>query len=185
VAITLPTIWLTSLIPGVSPGAQAVEAHAQVKAAFYLHPGMTAVRALLIYPLLEELFYRGLVMQLLRRYLPTWVAVGFPTLFFAVTHMGSGLPNVVFAFAVGLFFSWLVIKTGSLYSSILCHAAINLTALFVLNPMLDAHGYTRPEDFYRMPPLLMLVGSLALLKWGVQILERETTPAQRAFAAAP
>src|SRR5829696_929502 len=42
---------------------------------YSLHPGALFLKAVLIVPLLEEIFYRGLVLQLLRRYSPIWFAV--------------------------------------------------------------------------------------------------------------
>ena len=101
---------------------------------YVLHPGTLFLKAVILMPLLEEIFYRGLVMQLLRRYLRTWSAVMISTVFFGVTHLGQGAGTAVNAFALGLVFSALAIRTGSLLTSILCHSAFNLTWLFLAGP---------------------------------------------------
>ena len=80
---------------------------------------MLALTALAIYPVIEEvLSSAGFVLQLFRRYSPGWVAVLGSTLFFAVTHIGGGLQNVIFALVTGLVFSWLVLRTSRLGQSV-------------------------------------------------------------------
>jgi membrane protease YdiL (CAAX protease family) len=127
----------------------------------------------LIYPLIEEVFYRGILFSLFRRYVPMWLAVSVPTAIFALTHVGAGPANVGFALLVGLYFSWLVVRSGSLLVNVLCHGAINLFVLFVMNPIWSVHHVDTPADFLGPLPLTMLAGSLALFVYGVRILRAE------------
>ena len=63
-----------------------------------------------------------------------WRGIIYISLLFAVLHMGflSWL-DVVFVFAVALFFSWVVKKTGSLFGVTLSHGITNIV-LFLIAP---------------------------------------------------
>lgn len=172
-AVTLPVLYLLQLLPLPVPSAEFQQIVAARKALVYLLPGTFFLKAVLVYPLIEEVFYRGIVFSLLRRYLPMWLAVMVPTAIFALTHVGSGLANVAFALVVGLYFSWLVVRSRSLLTNVLCHGAINLFVLFAMNPIWSAQEVVSPADYLRPLPLTMLVGSLALFVYGVRILRAE------------
>jgi len=172
-AIALPVICLTWLIPLSPQEARMLEAATRRAAGAVMMPWGLALPALVIYPLLEEGFYRGLILQMLRRYLPLWVAVLVPTLLFGVTHLGFSLRNAVFALVVGCHFAWLAIRSRSLYPDILCHSAVNLSVLFLLGPVLAAHGITTPGAMLRPLPLAMLAGSLIVFGAGIRILHGE------------
>jgi membrane protease YdiL (CAAX protease family) len=101
---------------------------------YALHPGALFLKAVLIVPLLEEVFYRGIVLQLLRRYTPLWLAVFVSSAFFGVTHLGHSATNAAFAFVIGGVLAWLLIRTRSLFTTIVCHASINFAWLFLLAP---------------------------------------------------
>jgi membrane protease YdiL (CAAX protease family) len=173
VAVALPALYVMWLLPLPAPTAEFTQMVATRKALVYLSPGAFFLKAVLIYPLIEEVFYRGLMFTLLRRYAPGWLAVLAPTSLFALTHAGSGLVNVGFAFIVGLYFCWLVVRSRSLLTSVLCHAAINLFLLFVFDPIMDTRGLVNRPDAFAPLPLAMLAGSLALLVYGVHILRAE------------
>jgi hypothetical protein len=85
--------------------------------------------------MLEELVYRGLFLQLARRYLPAWLAIVLSSGIFAVTHLPRGLGTVVVAFPLGCLYAWMVIRSRSLYPGFLCHAMFNFAAMFVLAPL--------------------------------------------------
>ena len=101
---------------------------------YALHPGALLLKAVVIVPVLEEIFYRGIVLQLLRRYCPLWLAVFVSAAFFGVTHLGNSATNAAFAFVVGGGLAWLLVRTGSLFATIACHASINFGWLFLLAP---------------------------------------------------
>jgi membrane protease YdiL (CAAX protease family) len=184
-AITLPVLWLAAKLPLPALAGAAAEARAERLAALYLHPGILALKGLLIYPLFEELVYRGLIQQLCRRYLPTLVAVVLPNLVFAITHVGSGWTNVIFALGVGLFFSWLVIRSNSLLPAIVCHAAINTVVLFLLRPLSDSGAFTPNLSGLPGAIEMALVLGLPLLVLGTgwRVLRDEFKPAQPVLAA--
>lgn len=180
VAIALPALYVMLLLPLPVPTADFSEMAVARKALLYLMPGTYFLKAVLIYPVLEEVFYRGLMFTLFRRYTSRWCAAFVPTSIFAITHIGSGLVNVGFAFIVGLYFCWLVVRSRSLLTSVLCHAAINLFVLFVFHPIMSAHDLVNRIDAFAPLPLAMLAGSVALLIYGIYCLRAEFRPRQPA-----
>jgi len=178
-ALALPGLCLTLVIPVPAPDAVASARAAQV----YLAPSVIVLKALIILPLIEEFFYRGLLLQTLRRRLPLWFAVLVPTILFAATHLGSGLRNALFALVAGGYFAWLALRSRSLYPSILCHVAANLSGLFVLGPILVAHGIAAPDAMVRPLPLALLAGSLVVFGAGLRILDAEFSRAAPVAAA--
>lgn len=171
VAVALPVIYLTHLLPLPQPDGRAAAAAARRIAE--VQPWKLILPALIAYPLLEECFYRGLILQLLRRYAPLWLAVLIPALLFGVTHLGFSLQNAIFAVVVGIYFSWLTIGSRSLFPAILCHAAVNASVVFVLRPVLGGSGDANLMAFARPLPLVLLGGSLALFTIGAKTLAVE------------
>lgn len=74
-------------------------------------------------PLVEELFFRGVVLQALRRSFSLNMAIGLSALIFAVPHRQ---PLALVAFALlGCLFAWLVERYGRLGPAIVAHATFN------------------------------------------------------------
>ena len=159
------------------PAASAVQLATKAKLLAATPLWLLALKSLLIYPVLEECIYRGVILQLLRRHLPLWIALLLPTLLFGVSHLGSSPANAVFATLVGLCFAWLAIRTGSLVPAILCHSAVNLFVVFVLPLGVNLLGLrvsAATPDFLTHPlPLALLAGSIALLVTGTRRLRAE------------
>ena len=149
------------------PPASALQLATKAKLAAATPVWLLALKALLIYPLLEECIYRGVIFQLLRRYLPLWAALLPPTLLFGLTHLGRSPANAVFAALVGLGLSWLAVRSRSLLPGILCHSAINLFVVFLLPITVNLAGVraaaTTPGFLTHPLPLTLLVVSLVVL----------------------
>jgi membrane protease YdiL (CAAX protease family) len=94
----------------------------------------------IVTPVIEELFFRGLVYRsLLKRGMPTWVAIPVSVVIFVLPHLLAvpQWPNVVTLFAVigvlGLAFTLACHWSGNrLGPAIVAHAVINGTAVIVL-----------------------------------------------------
>ena len=55
---------------------------------------------------------------------------------FAVLHIGFlSVPDVAFVFVIGLFFAWVVMKTGSILGVTLSHGITNI-GLLLVRPLL-------------------------------------------------
>jgi membrane protease YdiL (CAAX protease family) len=178
IGFSLPAFYLVTLIPLPEPSRDMVAAAAKRAAVFGLAPGMLLLKSLVLAPLLEEGFYRGLVLPLLKKYLPLWIAVSFPTIFFAAAHISAGPANVAFALVAGLLLTWLVLRSRSLWPAMLCHAAINLAIIWVFKPFLLARGLVTPAGLLDPMALALCGGSLVLFVAGLRILDREAAPRQ-------
>jgi len=104
----------------------------------------------------EEVFFRGIILALFLRYYPTRkaTAVFFSTFIFAIIHLGrvnlETLVDVVSIFFMGLLFTYVVLKTGSLLPAIIFHYVHDVFVLLVQN--------TPGAD--KVPALALLYGFL-------------------------
>jgi uncharacterized protein len=94
-----------------------------------------AVTALLVAPVVEELFFRGLLLRSLQRRMSAPAAVAVSALAFGLAHVvfdfGSGvvLPALV---ALGMLSGVFAVRTGNLSRSILLHMGFNLLAVLLV-----------------------------------------------------
>jgi membrane protease YdiL (CAAX protease family) len=83
-------------------------------------------------PLWEELLFRGFLIA------PLAIALGFlPAALlvsgsWAMLHIGYSMAGLAEVFLIGIYFSWLLWRTGSLWVPIVCHAAYNVTLFLAL-----------------------------------------------------
>lgn len=84
-------------------------------------------------PLSEELLFRGFLLPVLvKSPLRLAGAVIVSTLAWTALHAGYSIYGLVEVFAVGLFFSWLAVRTRSLWVPIFCHAIYNTAIVLAL-----------------------------------------------------
>lgn len=77
-------------------------------------------------PILEELLFRGVILDgLLKNYEP-WKAIGFSAFLFALVH--GNLAQGIGAFVIGLLIGWIYWKTQSIIPGIIVHFLNNLIA---------------------------------------------------------
>jgi membrane protease YdiL (CAAX protease family) len=76
-------------------------------------------------PLWEEMLFRGFLLGPLIRPLGFWPAAVLVSGTWTVLHIGYSTAGMAEVFLIGLYFSWLLRRTGSLWVPILCHAAYN------------------------------------------------------------
>ncbi|HUR24114.1 MAG TPA: type II CAAX endopeptidase family protein [Acidimicrobiales bacterium] len=88
-------------------------------------------------PIVEELFFRGLLLRSLQRRMPDWAAVALSAVAFGIAH-GSALPVdavllVMISLTVfGAILAVLALRTGRLGPGIMTHAVFNLFTLLYL-----------------------------------------------------
>jgi uncharacterized protein len=93
---------------------------------------LMSVFGITLAPLLEELFFRGLLYPVMRRAVGTTAAVLFTATLFALIHgaqLGYAWAPLLSIFVVGVVFTLVREKTGSVAASFLMHCGYNL-ALF-------------------------------------------------------
>lgn len=84
--------------------------------------------------ILEEFFFRGLLLGLLMKYfsrLPVFILLALQALLFSAWHLDKTPLFYVQAFAAGLFFGWTVLKTKSLWFAIGFHFGWDLMMVFL------------------------------------------------------
>jgi membrane protease YdiL (CAAX protease family) len=87
----------------------------------------------------EEVFFRGIILVLFMRVFPKRIAVFFAAFLFAVVHLNpmalsvERIVDVVSIFFIGLLYTYLVLKTGSLLPGIVCHYIHDIFVLLVQN----------------------------------------------------
>lgn len=84
-----------------------------------------AIERLLLAPIMEDPVFRGLVLAILLRYLPTFRAVALSALVFAGAHIVAGLSAAMVIFLFGMLVGYCYEKTGSLVLCMLCHSLWN------------------------------------------------------------
>ena len=86
-------------------------------------------------PVIEEIMYRGLLQEGIRRSLLTagespWMAIVITSILFAIMHGAVVDVRGLFAlFVLSLGFGWVYLKTGRLLASIVMHAGFNVINL--------------------------------------------------------
>ena len=110
---------------------------ASIQSAFKEQPLLIAVFACVIGPLVEELFFRQILLRYLRKNLPTWLSVFWVGFAFALTHMHSlDLSEWVGAVGYlggGLAFSIIYVKEKeNIYYPLLVHMLGNSLSFIIL-----------------------------------------------------
>ena len=119
-------------------------------------------------PVLEELFFRGLMLRgFLSRYGAARAILG-SALLFAVAHFNPW--QFAAAFCAGLLFGWWFLRTRSLLPCMLGHAVHNGLPFLLSLLQLKIPGYTEPGSF--QPYWFDLLGVLLLLA-GILLLRRK------------
>ena len=108
-----------------------------IQSTFQEQPLLIAVFACIIGPLVEELFFRQILLRYLRKNLPTWLSVFLVGLVFALTHMHnlslSEWVGAVGYLGGGLAFSIIYVKEKeNIYYPLLVHMLSNSLSLIIL-----------------------------------------------------
>jgi membrane protease YdiL (CAAX protease family) len=81
-------------------------------------------------PLVEEIFYRGLLLRSLKRYVPAWPAIILCGAIFGAAHFDLvTLPGLAL---FGVLLAWLAHRSGRLGPNIVAHAAFNAATVAIL-----------------------------------------------------
>jgi membrane protease YdiL (CAAX protease family) len=109
--------------------------------------GDTALLALLVIgigaPLSEELLFRGFLFSGLAKSRLGLAGTGVLTaVLWTGMHFGYSIFGLIEVFMIGLYFSWLLVRTGSVWVTIFCHAVYNsviaIALYFITLPPLPA-----------------------------------------------
>jgi membrane protease YdiL (CAAX protease family) len=92
---------------------------------------LLVLMTLVLAPVLEEFFYRGLVLRSLERGLPTWAAIVLCGVIFGAIHLQ--LLQFLGLAAFGMVAATLAIRTGRLGPAVFAHMGFNAVALYSLH----------------------------------------------------
>jgi uncharacterized protein len=121
--------WALDALQMPHPEQQSVETFRQYNQASAVLFFM--LQAVFVFPVIEELFFRGFLLTFLKNYTSTWLAIVFSAGVFAFAHLNLGivLPLWFLGIVLGVAYE----HTGSLLVPMCIHACFNLTtALWLL-----------------------------------------------------
>lgn len=120
--------WITEQI---APGFEKI--HTVLKPLSTAGAGWVAIiliSSVLVTPIYEELFFRGLLQSLFRRYLGPWPSIVLASLLFGLAHFP--LPHTIAPLvALGIALGYNYERSGRLWAPIVIHALFNLVSVFV------------------------------------------------------
>ena len=87
------------------------------------------LRVCVIFPVLEEIFFRGIVIGIMYRFAPFAVANVCQALVFAIYH--GNIVQGVYAFLLGLFIGYVLKLTRNIVYVFVLHMSINLLGMFI------------------------------------------------------
>ncbi len=84
---------------------------------------LMALGSIVLFPVLEEVYFRGLLLNVLRRHMPRWSALLIGALVFSVVHL---IPMVMpYTLVLGLWLGWLRFRYASMLPGMVLHSANN------------------------------------------------------------
>ena len=110
---------------------------ASIQSAFKEHPLLIAVFACVIGPVVEEVFFRQILLKYLRKYLSSWLSIFIVGLAFALTHMHSldlsEWVGAIYYLGGGLAFSIIYVKEKeNIYYPLVVHMIVNSLSFIIL-----------------------------------------------------
>lgn len=117
-----------------------------------LTPGIMFLVCVLA-PTFEELFFRGLILGVLRKFIPFFIANITQALAFGIYH--GNIIQGIYAFLLGMFIGVILLLTGSICYTILLHMSINFAGMFIDRLV--------PEETGLALKLVLAAGAIAIL----------------------
>ncbi|GJM29834.1 MAG: hypothetical protein DHS20C17_24690 [Cyclobacteriaceae bacterium] len=77
----------------------------------------------------EEIIFRGFLYEQANMYMPEFMGLIVVNIIFALCHWGTGYKNALWSFALGVIWSVIYLKTGSLWIPVLMHILIDITSM--------------------------------------------------------
>lgn len=128
------------------------------------------VLTVIVAPIIEELLFRGVILQgLLGKYtVPTSILVS--SLLFALFH--GNIYQFISAFLVGIFLAWIFVKTKSLFLCMLGHGLFN-GFIFLADYIMQGDS---ASSLGTIVPLWVILIGILLIALGSYLLKRKTPP---------
>jgi membrane protease YdiL (CAAX protease family) len=105
--------------------------------------------AIIVMPILEEIYYRKIILCQIEKKYSTLIAILISSLMFSIFHMDYIQSQISFIF--GILVSYIYVKTRRIEISILLHSAVNLFIIITLSEALSLANY------YFLLPLYIII----------------------------
>jgi membrane protease YdiL (CAAX protease family) len=125
----------------------------------------------LVVPLVEEILFRGLVTYEFRKIMPVRAAIVAQGVLFGLYHLEP--VQIGYTIPLGIFFGYCAYKSGSVWTAVAAHAAMNSVTLLLMIPGLSDTLQTQPEFF-----LLYAGGAIVLFLSALVYFVRKKPPQQ-------
>lgn len=162
----------------ISPLGSLIPMPESIKKAFLDFGSQTGIFAFFLMvvaaPILEELIFRGIILEgLLKQYNPI-KAILVSSLLFGLVHLNPW--QFVTGFIIGIFSGWVYYKTHSLTLAVIIHATANLSG-FLMRYVIDV-GSSMDDSLLEMYGgslnlILAIVGSIVVVSICIYFLNRE------------
>ena len=83
----------------------------------------------IVAPIVEEVFFRGIILSHFRKVMPLWLAVLLSSVMFGVMH--GQILWIAYTSVMGILFAAVALREKSIVGSIILHMAINFSGLFI------------------------------------------------------
>ena len=144
-------------------------------------PLLMIIYSVCLAPISEELAFRGVTMNIIKKAFPFWLANIIQALFFGVFHLNP--LQGCYTFVVGLFMGYICEKGGTIYHAILFHFLFNLWGT-TSSKWLAVEDVTVQGIITIVGTIVGLVGGMYFLKKGIAqkmpVPENETIQADEA-----
>jgi uncharacterized protein len=122
------------------------------------------MKVAIVAPVVEELIFRGVILQGFRRNYSSFTAVFMSAVLFSLFHLNPW--QMPATFILGLLLGWLMVRTQSLILAILGHSVNNLLVLLTITywPQINTHAvYLMEKEDFLLLSSLMVTLSLILI----------------------
>ena len=145
------------------------------------------ITVLLVAPIVEEMLFRGIILEGLERHYKLTTAVLTSSILFALVHLPVGVIVALNIFLLALFLAWVRLKSGSLMLCVICHATFNAIPFVTMRIFkVDIPGFTttaannavqfQPHWFNALGLVLFVVGIFGLIQTNRKGTEIKTGP---------
>ena len=113
--------------------------------------------------IVEELVFRGVLLNRLSTWMPAWVAILASSIIFGLIHFN--LIQILYAIPMGVLLATAYMRTRNMWIPIIGHIAFNLASVFAIH-YVETTGSGWPGLIMAIPAVILIAGS-GLLLWKV------------------
>lgn len=125
--VQIAASFVLTLVLGMMPKV-AADYMSGLESLLQITPAMI-LRVCVIFPVLEEIFFRGIVIRIMYRFAPFAVANVCQALVFAIYH--GNIVQGIYAFLLGLLIGYVLKLTRNIVYVFVLHMSINLLGMFI------------------------------------------------------